>query len=123
MLLQEALPAPAGLTASRERDKSILPVRVPDASSGLAGWVPPGVAGGFPATLFAPQLCTVSPSTSGHGSLAWSDRLRRIARSVIWAKSGQKAVGVDINENVVRAIKERTMSGDFKKHINLWQRI
>src|SRR4051812_12116536 len=29
--------------------------------------------------------------------------------ALMWAKSGQKVVGVDINENVVRAINERTM--------------
>jgi UDP-N-acetyl-D-mannosaminuronic acid dehydrogenase len=29
--------------------------------------------------------------------------------ALMWAKAGQKVVGVDINENVVRAINERTM--------------
>ena len=29
--------------------------------------------------------------------------------ALMWAKSGQKVVGVDINENVVRAINDRTM--------------
>src|SRR6476620_10508319 len=29
--------------------------------------------------------------------------------ALMWAKTGQKVVGVDINENVVRAINERTM--------------
>src|SRR6185436_8049853 len=29
--------------------------------------------------------------------------------ALMWAKAGQKVIGVDINENVVRAINERTM--------------
>jgi len=29
--------------------------------------------------------------------------------ALMWAKSGRKVVGVDINENVVRAINDRTM--------------
>src|SRR6201995_1436966 len=29
--------------------------------------------------------------------------------ALMWAKSGHKVVGVDINENVVRAINDRTM--------------
>src|SRR5262245_57553837 len=29
--------------------------------------------------------------------------------ALMWAKAGHKVVGVDINENVVRAINERTM--------------